>query len=291
MEKLRSLVSIIIPCYNQARFLPEALESILQQTYPDWECIIVNDGSSDDTEQVAQEWVSKDARFRYVKKQNGGLSSARNAGLQVATGEYIQILDADDLLEADKLRSQMIYLRDGSDKVDILVSGYRYFKDVAEKRGLYIFGPANTLPEVALQSSDRNDLVKLFARTNPMVVSAPLYHRGVFEKVGRFDEDLSALEDWDFHFRCALSGALFQHIGYPPNSRALIRLHEHSMSADRGRMISSLRKFRQKHRSHTVFAAENDLIVGDFRKSIYPIVKMFIPPVFIWLAKRILKTA
>nr|WP_315142630.1 glycosyltransferase family A protein [uncultured Flavobacterium sp.] len=89
-------VSIIVPCYNQAQYLPEALQSVLNQTYQNWECIIVNDGSPDNTKEVAQEWVKKDSRFIYLYKENGGLSSARNAGITIAEGEFVLPLDADD---------------------------------------------------------------------------------------------------------------------------------------------------------------------------------------------------
>ena len=90
------LISVIVPCYNQAQYLDECLQSVLNQTYQDWECIIVNDGSPDHTEEIAKNWVEKDARFRYLSKENGGLSSARNAGIEIAKGEWILPLDADD---------------------------------------------------------------------------------------------------------------------------------------------------------------------------------------------------
>ena len=90
------LISVIVPCYNQAQYLDECLQSVLDQTYTDWECIIVNDGSPDHTEEIAKKWVEKDARFKYLFKENGGLSSARNAGIEIAKGEWILPLDADD---------------------------------------------------------------------------------------------------------------------------------------------------------------------------------------------------
>ena len=90
------LISVVVPCYNQAQYLDECLQSVLDQTYQDWECIIVNDGSPDNTEEVAKKWVAKDARFKYLLKENGGISSARNAGIEMAEGEWILPLDADD---------------------------------------------------------------------------------------------------------------------------------------------------------------------------------------------------
>ena len=83
------LISIIVPCYNQAQYLDECLQSVLDQTYHNWECIIVNDGSPDNTEEFANKWTAKDSRFKYLLKTNGGLSSARNAGIETANGEWI----------------------------------------------------------------------------------------------------------------------------------------------------------------------------------------------------------
>ena len=96
------LISVIVPCYNQAQYLDECLQSVLDQTYTDWECIIVNDGSPDHTEEIAKKWVEKDTRFIYLFKENGGLSSARNAGIEIAKGEWIQFLDCDDILKKEK---------------------------------------------------------------------------------------------------------------------------------------------------------------------------------------------
>lgn len=95
-NKLNTLVSVIIPCYKQAQYLDEALQSVFNQTYANWECIIVNDGSPDNTAEVANWWLEKDRRFRYLIQENAGLSSARNSGIDYATGEFILPLDADD---------------------------------------------------------------------------------------------------------------------------------------------------------------------------------------------------
>lgn len=70
---MKFFVSVIVPCYNQAKYLSEALQSVLDKTYENWECIIVNDGSPDNTEEVAKQWVEKDSRFKYFYKENGGL--------------------------------------------------------------------------------------------------------------------------------------------------------------------------------------------------------------------------
>ena len=122
---MKSLVSIIIPCYNQDQFLDETLQSVFDQTYSNWECIIVNDGSTDASESIIFDWVQRDKRFQYYKTTNSGVSAARNYGLRIAQGEYIQFLDADDLLTADKLTLSLDALQ--KYKVDIVCSNYLMF--------------------------------------------------------------------------------------------------------------------------------------------------------------------
>lgn len=104
MSDLSPVISIIVPCYNQAQYLPETLQTVLEQAYANWECIIVNDGSPDNTEEVALEWCGKDDRFKYLKKENGGLSDARNYGIKHSLGKYILPLDSDDKISKDYTR-------------------------------------------------------------------------------------------------------------------------------------------------------------------------------------------
>ena len=97
-------ISIIVPCYNQAEFLDECLESVLGQTFQDWECIIVNDGSTDNTEEITKKWLAKDNRFKYFYQDNTGLSATRNFGIENAVGEFILPLDADDKISIEYCR-------------------------------------------------------------------------------------------------------------------------------------------------------------------------------------------
>lgn len=111
MNIVNGLVSVIVPCYNQAKFLSEALNSVLIQTYVNWECFVINDGSNDNTEAIALEWGKKDARFKYIKINHGGPSVSRNAALKVATGEYLQFLDSDDSINPEKFSIQIDVLK------------------------------------------------------------------------------------------------------------------------------------------------------------------------------------
>src|SRR5437870_12319582 len=101
------LVSIIVPSYNYAHFIGEALQSIQSQTYSNWECIVVDDGSTDDTGALVRQLAEKDGRIKYVRQENRGLAAARNAGMANSEGVYFQFLDADDLLEPQKLERQV----------------------------------------------------------------------------------------------------------------------------------------------------------------------------------------
>ena len=171
------LISVIVPCYNQSIYIDECLQSVLDQTYKNWECIIVNDGSPDNTEEVALRWVEKDARFIYLKKENGGLSSARNAGIEKAKGEWILPLDSDD-----KIGSQ--YLELGSQQFD---NGYTVIYCEAE-----FFGDSEgkwNLPDFD---------IKEFAIQN-LIFCTAFYKKSEWEKVKGYDTNMVyGLEDWEF---------------------------------------------------------------------------------------------
>ena len=232
-----------MPCYNQARFLPEAVQSLQAQTYPHWECLIVNDGSTDETEQVAQTLSRSDDRIRFFSQPNGGLSAARNRGLAEARGQYLQFLDADDLIEPEKLNAQARHL-DHSPADDTVYSDVRYFPDGDRKRRLYSMGKREYPWLVEMAQSKEPTFTKLLAR-NIMAVNCPLVRRSLIEKVGTFDQQLRAYEDWDYWLRCAARGASFRFVGVP-NGLALVRSHSGSMSRDDGRMFEAQYRVRLK---------------------------------------------
>lgn len=109
-----SLISVIVPIYKVQDYLDECIESIINQTYSNIEVILVDDGSPDRCPQMCDEWAKRDSRIRVVHKKNGGLSSARNAGIDVAKGEYISFVDSDDFICKDAL--QNLYDRIKNDK-------------------------------------------------------------------------------------------------------------------------------------------------------------------------------
>ena len=99
MENHAPLVSIIVPVYNYKAYLRRCLDSIAAQTFTDWECLVVDDGSSDGSDAICDEAAAADERFRVIHKQNGGISSARNAGLEAARGKFVMFCDQDDAID------------------------------------------------------------------------------------------------------------------------------------------------------------------------------------------------
>lgn len=215
-------ISVIVPCYNQAQFLPETLDSVLAQTHENWECIIVNDGSTDNTEEVALKYCKQDERFVYLSKKNGGLSSARNAGLDVAQGEYIQLLDSDDILLPRKFEVQLEDLENNSS--DFSVCNYLLFSN-----------DVNNTFEQCSKLNGKYELTKegLLYNWNETFVFPPICYliRLDFLRKNkiRFDERLKASEDWTFVVLCMLCGAMFS----KPKEDvvlALYRRHENNMT-------------------------------------------------------------
>lgn len=121
----RPKISVVIPLYNQGKFLRDCVRSLQAQTYKDWEALVVNDGSTDDSLAIALEFAAEDSRLRVVSKINGGLSSARNHGLELVRGEFIQFLDSDDVLLPAKFERQLAHLA-GQPTGTISVSHYRF---------------------------------------------------------------------------------------------------------------------------------------------------------------------
>lgn len=240
-----SLVSIIIPCYNYGWLLAETLNSVLAQTHQDWECIIVDDGSTDNTRSVAEKYQAEDSRFRYIFRENGGLPAARNTGIRQASGTYLQLLDADDLLAPRKLELQ-VSLLDAQPEIDILYGDVRYFLDGEPAVLSYSFDMQN-VPWMSNMSGQGAAVLAPLITQNQFVVNSPLIRIAIIRRVGLFAEHLRSLEDWDFWLRCALSGACFQYDDRP-EMWALVRVHSASLSQNRLKM----RFFEEQMRSGLV---------------------------------------
>ena len=132
------LISIVVPVYNVEEYLKQCLDSILEQTYSNWELILVNDGSTDSSGLVCQEYAEKDARIRYFEKENGGLSDARNYGIEQAQGEYLTFVDSDDFLDASHL--SVLYNALVNNDADISIANYANYQTSTATFYLHTFG-------------------------------------------------------------------------------------------------------------------------------------------------------
>jgi glycosyltransferase involved in cell wall biosynthesis len=178
MKSLNS-VSIIVPCYNQAQYIDECLQSVLDQTYENWECIIVNDGSPDNTNEVVKKWITKDSRFKYYSQENAGVSSARNLGVSKSIGEYILPLDGDDKISVNYISSAIEAFK----KDDLLKVVYCKAEKFGDEIGEW------NLPSFSLKS---------LALDN-MIFSSAMFKRIDWQRVGGYDDKmLDGLEDWEF---------------------------------------------------------------------------------------------
>ncbi|MEM0541980.1 glycosyltransferase family A protein [Flavobacterium sp. j3] len=221
------LVTIIIPCYNQGQFLQETLVSVYHQTYTDWECIIVNDGSPDSTEEIALDWCKKDSRFIYFKKENGGLSSARNAGLQLSKGDYIQFLDSDDLLAPDKLFFS-VKLFDVDTTLDVVITDY----NMLDIKNSQIKPPVYNISNVHFNF---DTIVNQWDIDFTIPIHCALFKKSSMGNL-QFNEILKAKEDWLFWIQFFKKS---YNVTFINQQLVSYRLHEKSMTQSASYMVES----------------------------------------------------
>ena len=150
MEK--ELISIVVPIYNVENYLRMCLDSIQNQTYQNFECLLINDGSPDNSADICREYVEKDSRFKYFEKENGGLSDARNYGIRQSKGSYLTFVDSDDWLENDAL--QLLYDALKKENADISIGRYNCYD---ESRCQYLFYDSN--PDDSLEVIDGKEII------------------------------------------------------------------------------------------------------------------------------------
>lgn len=202
------LVSIVVTCFNQGSYLETSVKSILSQTYPNIECIIVDDGSTDNTQEVAKLLMDLDSRVSYFYQKNGGLPSARNFGYGQAKGEWIQFLDADDWIHKDKIRFQLSHLN--GDEGNNIVFYTDYERVFLDKNNQICNRVENIVGALTCEQMLQRLVVPDFLANSPFpsLQLCLLMHRSVFEKK-LFDERLKALQDRDFALDLLIAGVTF----------------------------------------------------------------------------------
>lgn len=223
------LVSVIIPCYNQSRYLADAINSLLLQTYQPIEIIVVNDGSPDDTNRVCESFGNC---ITYLEQENQGRSAARNAGVAASKGEWLQFLDADDLLAPKKIEWQMADLLQADAGIGYCCTVYF---DSAP------FTQPNHCQYVGQIDNMLVGLCSLWLGT-PLPIHSVLMRRELFSQVGGFEAGAEMDEDRWFFAKIAMSGA---HYHFTPVAGAYYRQHHESTNSNRIGMLSSNFSFLQ----------------------------------------------
>ena len=194
-----------MPCYNASAYLSEAIESVLSQSYKDWELLIIDDGSTDTSREIAKEYVGIDKRIHLIEQPNSGACRARNNGIEHAKGEYIKFLDADDILDKDCLKIQL-------EQIQTLQSNQIPFGDYgridrdSKKISDYSFSSG------MLQQLQNDPIAFTFFHWE-ILITCPLHRKKQLQEIGLFDKWLPRHQETDLHFRLALAGAEF--IYYP----------------------------------------------------------------------------
>lgn len=215
------LVSVIIPCYNQGTFLNEALESVFNQVFLDWECIVVDDGSTDDSKVICQKWIDRDERFKYIYQNNSGVSSARNLGIENANGSFIQFLDSDDLLHNSKIQLSLDALSLPENKeVKIVISNFETISNDSEE----ITAPFCVLNE---RFFNVQGFLTEWNFSFSVQIQCGFFESSLFENI-RFPENLSAQEDWvvwvllfKLHNKCVFIDKPLAYYRINPESRMM----------------------------------------------------------------------
>jgi glycosyltransferase involved in cell wall biosynthesis len=231
------LISIIIPTYNRAHLISETLDSILAQTYSNWECIVVDDGSTDNTIEVISEYIKKDSGFQYHQRPDNrkkGPNSCRNYGFELSKGECIQWFDSDDVMLPYLLEKQVLSF---AKNVEMSVCKLSYFD----------FEKKISIRENIIFSN--NLIADYLIGKVTFYISGPLWKRSFLEKQNQlFDESLMNLDDWDFNLRM-----LYQkpNIRYVNEVLILYRVHADSLSQEIGKgnfeEVQSEFEARRKH--------------------------------------------
>lgn len=225
---MSTTISIIVPCYNHGNFLKECLNSVLSQTFVNWECIILDNGSSDNTKEVAEAFTKKDSRFIYQYTQQRGVSFARNMAISLSQGKYILPLDADDKIEPSFIE-KAFHIINTNDKIKVVYSDAELFGASSGKWAL----PAFNLKDLLIENS---------------IFCTALYRKSDALSFGGYNEEMKeGFEDWDFWIRMLKSGGDVYKI---PETLFYYRIRASSRnnSLDNEKQLNLRRKIAENHK-------------------------------------------
>lgn len=233
MESMAT-VDVIIPAFNAARYLPFALESVAAQTFDDWQILLIDDGSTDDTAEVAAPFVSRfGSRIQYIKVENGGVSAARNIAIRRSTAEFLALLDADDVWLANRLEDSLKAFI-GRPKVGL---AYGLVTGMDPDGGIMATFEGN--PEHAQGHIAPYIYMRKVELPSPTIT----LRKTCIDAVGAFDETLRVTEDRDLWLRIALR----YEVAFVPKVLAYYRVSPNSLTTDPQRMLDAQLQFIRKN--------------------------------------------
>lgn len=191
---MSDLVSIIIPTFNRAHTLPDTLKSVQNQTHQNWECLIIDDGSTDDTDSLIQQYCEKDERFQYIKRPENrkkGAATCRNIGLENFKGDYVQYLDSDDLLAANKFEEQIKSLK--KSKAEIAICKWGVIKNDLSSFNIYDHLPTYKNFNKGIQLFDAFGYYFTYFPPHVYLAGSDLV-----KKAGKWNEELTLNDDGDY---------------------------------------------------------------------------------------------
>ena len=233
---MSSQVSVVIPSYNCANYLRAALESVLAQSYRPFEIIVIDDGSTDETQELIRDYP----QVIYVRQENSGPSRARNTGVRRAQGRYIAFLDADDIWTSGKLSAQMAIMESHPEVGIVFGDMQNFFADDAPQQP--VFQKYKLTEEFFGHPSLVMDPVAKLLRINFIATGTVLARKDILESCGLFDEQVHAAEDWDLWLRIALRHP----IAYTASVVMLRRRHDTNTSKNTEAMSSSALQVLEK---------------------------------------------
>lgn len=189
------LISIIIPSFNRENLIGDTLNSVLTQTYSNWECIIIDDGSTDSTQRIITGYLSKDQRFRFFQRNREpkGAPVCRNIGIEKSKGKFIIFLDSDDLLANNCLENRMNFAKKNPDN-DFWVFGTAQFNKIT----------GDSLAKWNVLNKEIDDLQRFILQDAPWHTMGPLWLKSTLLDIGGFDESAICWQDWEMHIRVLL---------------------------------------------------------------------------------------
>jgi len=196
------LISVVVPNYNYGHYLPELFHCLTNQTYPHWECIIIDDGSNDNSIEIIQNQIATDARFKLHQQQNSGPAAARRMGISLCSGRFIQLIDADDFIHFDKFESAIeIYKSDPT--IDVVYTDFRFVSSDRKEEW------KEDYRRVKLHNDAFDDFVSNWEEGLTIPIHSFLFRKECFEKWGSMDPNFKTHEDWDLHLLFSLQKAKY----------------------------------------------------------------------------------